>query len=155
MLCSLLWFLCKFMMRLIEKVEVFSRVTLSSHVLSHGRKFALLKKLVGWNCVPARSMNQMSVMKVRWQICNRKDDLRMGIIRDKYLKAVLILFLFCWRGIHKNWNHVNQNLHCRLRNGLRVKFWKEKWLSYMDKLEACYSTNVNGRGSLFGEQLPA
>lgn len=45
------------------------------------------------------------------------------------------------RGMCKNWNHVNQNLHCRLHcregNGLKVNFWNDKWPpSHIDKLKA-------------------
>jgi len=96
-----------------------------------------------------QSMNQVSLMKVESQICNRKDDLWVRIIRAKYKCGSSVIPWISqdrigsnfWRGMCKNWNHVNQNLHCRLHccegNGLKVDFWYDKWPPpQIDKLKA-------------------
>jgi len=83
-----------------------------SHVLSLRRKFALLKSW--WIGTSYDTI-------FRWEL------FELNISRPYWFNF--------FRGICKNWNHVNRNLHCRLQNGLRVNFL-DRWQSYMDKLEA-------------------
>lgn len=94
------------------------------------------KKNGGLGLRTARDINTTFMMKAGWSLCSRKSDMWVKIIRSKYKCGTELVPRIntsrqgsnLWRGICKNWNHVNANLVWRVGNGESVNFWTDPWI---------------------------
>lgn len=94
------------------------------------------KKFGGLGLRTARDINTSFMMKAGWNLCARKNDMWVQIIRTKYKCGGELIPKInmkrqgsnLWRGICKNWNLVNSNLVWRVGNGNSINFCTDQWI---------------------------
>lgn len=100
------------------------------------------KKFGGLSLRSARDMNTSFMMKVGWNLCARKNDMWVKIIRSKYKCGEDLVPMIntrrqgsnLWRGICKNWNLVEKNMVWRVGNGNSISFWSDPWVPNLGRL---------------------
>lgn len=84
----------------------------------------------------ARGMNKAMLMKLGWELINRRDKLWVRLLRNKYScgnNAVPCVNKKqvesnTWRGIRKCWHLVVNNLKWLVHDGHDTLFWTDTWL---------------------------
>lgn len=119
--------------------------------------------LASWNsiCTPkkfgdlglryARDMITSFMTKAGWNLCARKNDMWVKILRSKYkcgMDMVPIVKIDrqrsnFWRGIYKNWSLVDENLAWKVGNGVSVKFWTDCWIPKVGRLAGIVNEQMN------------
>lgn len=100
------------------------------------------KKFGGLGLRAASDINTSFMMKMGWNLCAKKDDMWVRILRSKYKCGSDIVPNIqtnrqgtnLWRGICKNWNLVEENLAWRVNNGRTVNFWTDSWIPNVGRL---------------------
>lgn len=80
-------------------------------------------------------VNKASMMKVGWNLINKKDDLWVKVLRSKYGCGEDMVPRIThktdasnlWRGICSYWSHVEKNLEWRIGNGSAIGIWFDHW----------------------------
>lgn len=83
-----------------------------------------------------RSMNKAMLMKLGWELIQRRDKLWVQILRSKYLCGNNVIPNVdkkhvesnTWRGIRKFWNLVINNIRWRIYDGQVTHFCTDTWM---------------------------
>ncbi|KAF7837882.1 ribonuclease H [Senna tora] len=89
-----------------------------------------------------RVQNSAFMAKLGWGLIYNRDTLWTQVLRHKYGCGDDILPRVSmgsnpsriWRGIAKNWNHVENGLRWRIGDGTNIKFWLDSWVPNCQKL---------------------
>lgn len=84
----------------------------------------------------ARKQNEAFMMKLGWGLINRRNDLWVKLLREKYGCGDGIVPVMkdrklrsqIWEEIQKNWEKTMKGVTWRLGDGENVRFWKDRWL---------------------------
>ena len=82
-------------------------------------------------------------MKAGWNVCHRKQDMWVQVVRHKYTCGQDLMPRFqikksqsnFWSGLCKGWENAKENLLWRVGKGSLVNFWTDPWLPNCGRLQ--------------------
>ncbi|XP_061355974.1 uncharacterized protein LOC133300445 [Gastrolobium bilobum] len=115
--------------------------------------YCMTNDLGGLGIRNLRVLNKAFIMKLGHGILTNRDALWVQVLRSKYNMDDILLPSIgqstvasnLWRGVTKYWSKILERSRIMIGEGMKTKFWMDKWIPQVDHLASAASAPIPGK----------